>query len=276
MSQKRHILWMVSLMIVSSIAAFTLLTGCGGDANGGSTPPSGSGEPSIDIPSGGDVGTGSSSSVSGSATAQGEVIWTFEDNATGATLTGYEKNKGMPSGTIKIPQMSAARKIVTQIGNDAFRDAKITGIEIPSSVTSIGSYALSGCYFTHLNWPKNVKVLENHVLDTCTKLKSIYIPEGVTKIGDHALAGCLGLTAISLPESVTSIDEGAFFLCLSLETIYIPGSVTQLDESTLAGCSNLKSVYYGGNPKDLKITNKNDYTLWPDLIQSVTENPLSK
>ncbi len=70
-------------------------------------------------------------------------------------------------------------------------------LEIPEGVTSIGSYAFSGC----------------------TSLTSITIPESVTSIGEWAFSGCSSLTSITIPASVTSIGSEAFYGCSSL-TIY--------------------------------------------------------
>ena len=66
---------------------------------------------------------------------------------------------------------------------------------IPSSVTSIGNYAFSGC-----------------------SQISVTIPNSVTSIGDYAFSGCSGLTSVTIPNSVTSIGQYAFGYC-NLSTI---------------------------------------------------------
>ena len=67
----------------------------------------------------------------------------------------------------------------------------ITGCKntiIPSNVTTIGSYAFSGC----------------------TGLTSITIPNSVTTIGSYAFSGCTGLSSITIPNSVTKVESNAF------------------------------------------------------------------
>jgi len=81
-----------------------------------------------------------------------------------------------------------------------FKEAKITSVTIPNSVTSIGDYA-----FAH-----------------CIGLASITIPDSVTSIGKNGFSDCTGLSSITIPGSVTSIGEWAFAGCTGLASITIP------------------------------------------------------
>lgn len=77
-------------------------------------------------------------------------------------------------------------------------DCKWTGdVLLPSSVTSVGSNAFSGC----------------------TDLISITIPNSVESMGDAAFYGCTNLTNITIPDSVTSIGEDAFSYCTNVHTV---------------------------------------------------------
>jgi hypothetical protein len=87
-------------------------------------------------------------------------------------------------------------------------------------VTSIGSYAFSGC----------------------SGLTSITIGNSVTSIGSAAFSGCSGLTSITIPNSVTSIEAQAFYGCSSLTSVTIPNSVTSIGEWAFYGCSSLTSI----------------------------------
>ena len=72
---------------------------------------------------------------------------------------------------------------------------------IPTSVTSIGERAFSGC----------------------SGLTSIEIPNSVTEIGDNAFEGCSNLTSITM-QRVTppTVEDYLFLACSKLETIYVP------------------------------------------------------
>ncbi|MDE6408227.1 MAG: leucine-rich repeat domain-containing protein [Anaeroplasmataceae bacterium] len=123
---------------------------------------------------------------------------------------------------------------VKNIESLAFEDAnKLLSIEIPDSVTSIGT----GAFFR------------------CSSLISITIPDSVTSIGYSAFECCSSLTSITIPDSVTSIGAYAFSYCSSLTSITIPNSVTSIGDSAFSYCSSLKyNIYnnglYLGNTKN--------------------------
>lgn len=76
---------------------------------------------------------------------------------------------------------------------------KITSLDIPSGVTSIGSYAFA----------------------SCKELEDLHIPSSVTSIGTSAFSGCSGLTSLVIPSSVTLIGNSAFQSCKNLSSVYV-------------------------------------------------------
>ena len=115
----------------------------------------------------------------------------------------------------------------------------MTSIEIPSSVTSIGDNAFSGCHgLTSINVSrdntsysseKGILYDKNKTTLICTPVAKngiIEILSSVTSIGDGAFRGCNGLTSIDIPSSVTSIGNRAFEGCSGLISIEIPSKVT--------------------------------------------------
>ena len=103
----------------------------------------------------------------------------------------------------------------------SFRNQNVESYVIPSSVSSIGKGAFTGCY----------------------SLSEIVIPSSVTSIGDGAFSFCRSLSEIVIPSSVTSIGDWAFSNCDSLSEIVIPSSVTSIGDGAFSNCkfpNNLK------------------------------------
>ena len=91
---------------------------------------------------------------------------------------------------------------------------------IPDGVTSIDSYAFSGC----------------------SSLTSVVIGNSVTSIGDWAFKYCDSLTSVVIPDGVTSIGNGAFQSCSSLASVTIPDGVTSIGYDAFRGCSSLTNL----------------------------------
>ena len=126
----------------------------------------------------------------------------------------------------------------------AFDGSGFSKITIGTGVTSIGSYAFSGCSkLTDIYIPEGVTSIEEGVFQGCSSLTSITIPKGVTSIGNSAFSCCNGLTAITIPEGVTSIGEGALFGCGTLTSIVLPKSIKYINSEAFANCLELTDVY---------------------------------
>ena len=119
---------------------------------------------------------------------------------------------------------------------------------IPNSVTSIRTYAFSGCSsLTSVIIPNSVTSIGEHAFSDCTSLASVTLPNSITSTGSLAFSGCSSLTSVTIPGSVTSIGYGAFSDCSSLTSVTIPGSVTSIGGSAFSGCSSLTSVTIPGS-----------------------------
>ena len=123
---------------------------------------------------------------------------------------------------------------------------------IPSSVTSIGYSAFSGCTsLSSITIPSSVTSIGSSAFYSCTSLSSIEIPSSVTSIGDWAFESCSSLTSVSIPYGVNSIGYGVFCGCSNLSGISVSGSNTNYDSrdncnaiietstnKLIAGCKN--------------------------------------
>ena len=185
------------------------------------------------------------------------------------------------STTYYIP---SSLRSVTVTGGNILRGAfdncsMLTAVTIGNGVTSIGSYAFSGCtnlteiYYTgnvagwcgisglsnimssgrtlyiggeeiegNLLIPDGVISIPDYAFHNCTGLTSVIIPDSVTSIGWDAFSGCTGLTSVTIGNSVTSIGGFAFYGCSGLTSIIIPDSVTSIGSYAFEGCAGLTSI----------------------------------
>jgi len=126
--------------------------------------------------------------------------------------------------------------------------SKITSIDIPNSVTTIGGDAFYGCSgLTSVTIPNSVTTIGDYAFMGCSGLTSIDIPNSVTTIGISAFNECTGLTSATIGNSVTTIGVRAFFYCSGLTSIDIPNSVTTIGIEAFRGCSGLTSVNIGNS-----------------------------
>ena len=152
--------------------------------------------------------------ISGSAWAQTSGDFTYTDNGTVVTITGYTG----AGGTVAIPS-SIGGHPVTTIADGVFNNkTAVTGISIPSSVTTVGS-AFQGSGLTSLTLPGTVTSWGPYTFADCHSLVSLTIATGVTTISSEMFERCDYLTSVVFPTSITSIGWYAFYGCSRLSSV---------------------------------------------------------
>ena len=169
----------------------------------------------------------------------------------GTTITGLDETKLAGKTKIRIPsKCKAIRSDYAFNGTESYRSfiGGIEEVEIPDTVTEIGSYAFHNFLeLKKINIPNSVTRIGQDAFYYCINLTSITIPNSVTSIGYGAFSWCSSLTSIAIPESVTSIESYAFSWCSSLTSITIPESVTDIKEASFSSCSSLTSIKLPNN-----------------------------
>ena len=162
------------------------------------------------------------------------------------SINGVLFNK---KGTILI-RCSAAKEgeyvipvSVKCIKEEAFMHSALTRIEIPSSVTSIGIYAFSGCEeLTELNIPDSVKNIGEYAFQGCRKVKNITIPKGITKLSHCMYADCSSIKKIIIPSNITESEGGEFIDCTQLQKVIIEPGIKNIGDNMFHGCIKLKDI----------------------------------
>lgn len=153
---------------------------------------------------------------------------------------------------------------------------------IPNSVTSIGSYAFSGCSgLESINIPESVTSIGNGAFAYCTSLSSIIISARTSPIstGDLILENTYSiekvsvpdidswcyifynntassflykggdlyindnlLTEVIVPEKFTKIGNNTFAYCNKITSITLPETITSIGNQAFQSCSSLTSI----------------------------------
>ncbi len=119
-------------------------------------------------------------------------------------------------------------KNLTAIPDKMFMDCSKIGkgldsfvLEIPDSVTEIGSMAFYGC----------------------TQISEFKISANVTKIGEKAFYECRRIANITLPDTVKYIGKEAFASCQSLNMVTLPGGTdTVIGADIFLNCKKLATA----------------------------------
>lgn len=180
----------------------------------------------------------------------------------------------------------------TGIGKGGFLLCQeLTGIVIPSSVTTIGASAFEECInLTDITLSNGLTTIEPNAFIFCTGLQNLTIPNSVTSIGEGAFYCCYMLESITIPtnvtviennlfqecyelktvvlqDNITTIEYEAFMLCENLTYIKIPKSVTSIESYAFDGCTSLTNVYYTGTEAEWN-------TLLPNINNDDSSNNL--
>ena len=168
--------------------------------------------------------------------SKGTCIIEFEGKFT-RIPDGAFKDTKINSNTIEIPET------VTSIGSYAFANTPICGsLIIPNSVTEIKEGAFENCRnLNSLKLPSNLKRIESLVFKSCGFSGSLTIPNSVTEIGHHTFYGCNNFTKeLILSENLGKIGSYAFAGCsgFSKGNLTIPNSVTVIGIGAFSDCSS--------------------------------------
>ena len=136
-----------------------------------------------------------------------------------------------------VPMMSPDGEVVLEIADGAFKNSSaIRGIELPSTIKSIGAYAFYG-----------------------SSIKEVIIPDSVENIGNYAFSGCKYLTKIeveagnekysSISGALYSADESVLITYPAGKTdnfVNISRDVVKIANMAFYRCSSIKKVNYHG------------------------------
>lgn len=138
------------------------------------------------------------------------------------------------------------------IGEYAFEACPITGISLPSSLERIGRGAFKSSKIMSITIPESILRIEGETFENCSELTEVSLPSNIKYIGKSAFRES-NIRTFNFPDSLEYIDDYAFYKT-RLESCNIPASVKFVGECAFASCSSLKSAKFedGFTPITLK------------------------
>ncbi|MDY5983481.1 MAG: leucine-rich repeat domain-containing protein, partial [Anaeroplasma sp.] len=148
----------------------------------------------------------------------------------------------------------------------------IEKIEIPETVTSIGSYAFYNCSkLNQLNsttigeaiLPTGVTNIKSYVFYSCSEIEKVKFGD-VTYIGSYAFYNCVNIEyfygdtqyKLELPECCTSISDYAFYNLKLMTEVVVPDRVTEIGKFAFYGMNILESITIPFIGRNLTTTNR--------------------
>lgn len=123
-------------------------------------------------------------------------------------------------------------------------DGSIEHVVIEEGVTSIGSYFFYSVGATDFTFPSTVESIGIYAMSCANSVENLVLPEGLKTIGDYAFYFSTSLKSVNIPSTVTKISNSVFESCTSLESVVFDDlySNVSIGKKAFFCCSSLKAV----------------------------------
>lgn len=155
---------------------------------------------------------------------------------------------------------------VTRINANVFGSLKcIDSISLPTTLQSIGEYALYGCEFSSL-YIEDIRSWCNVIVETGNfsgfdrlyvrdeLLKILIVPDGVTGIYDNVFKGIKSIQEVHLPESLVYVGNNTFSRCEGIRSVCFPGNTVLIGDNCFDECSSLGEIIVRHGEKSLSVS----------------------
>lgn len=114
------------------------------------------------------------------------------------------------------------------------------------TVVSIADGAFGKCNFiTSLDIPSSVSYIGSKAFYNCSNLESVFIHGGQQSIGEDSFSDCKNLRKVEIGDLARSIGDRAFSDCEALNSVYIGHGVKTIGDYAFYGDSNIKTLTLG-------------------------------
>ncbi|MBR0349679.1 MAG: leucine-rich repeat protein [Clostridia bacterium] len=143
-------------------------------------------------------------------------------------------------GTLTIPES------LTTLGRESFKETGFVALNY-NAISMHYTSALNFLPFTTVNFGSKVTRIPSSLLNGCSEIEYITLPETVKSIGDGAFSNCKKLKSITLPDSLVTIGVGAFYCCESLESIELPDGLSVVKANAFMDCNKITELTIPGS-----------------------------
>lgn len=156
---------------------------------------------------------------------------------------------GSISGDITAEMLDGITQIRGVNGRGIFAQTGITSIEIPTTCTSISSYAFYYCRaLKSIVVPGTVRLIPDHMVGYCTSLTSVVLGGGITGFsgasgGGWAFEACTNLRQVVFPDSIANYSSLQCFQSSGVTSVIFG-----------AGCSAINAQFFGNSRYVVDVT----------------------
>ena len=139
--------------------------------------------------------------------------------------------------------------IVTQIGNEAFRNTGLEDIDVQLSNggsygATCGSYAFADCTeLTSVKLERN-PYLGEYMFQNCTNLKKFSMANSHSYVGRNAFENCVSLKEVTFPKNFYWLTQEMFKGCVNLSKVTFEetSQLKTVDNDVFSGCNLLTAI----------------------------------
>lgn len=138
--------------------------------------------------------------------------------------------------TINLP------KTLTEIGSEAFRATSLQSITIPENVATYGTYIFSGCTSLETVTINAKSTSGSYMFYNCSAIKTVVFGNTNETISSDIFKGCSKLTSVTFSNKLTTIGNNAFYECKLLESFELPSTLTTIGSCAFYTCEKITEV----------------------------------
>ena len=174
--------------------------------------------------------------------ALGKVAFQNATNITGVTLPDSVKEIGLWAfkGCSNLSSVNLNK--LEKISSSAFENCpSLKTVVIPKTLVNVAGGVFTGTTkLTSVTFEEGSTIIPRSILQDCTDITSVTIPNTVTSIENYAFTNS-GITEITLPDSVKEVGMSSFEGCSNLSNVNL-NKLEKISPCAFKDCPNLKTV----------------------------------